>query len=463
MFDDVSGMMRAGIRHLQSRAKKILEELSPYIQEILHRDVIVKHSGMHLRKEEREVHISREWPLLSPGERSILLIILSILFIKLETKPCILLIDELETHLHPEAQVKLYKLLRQTLDNTRIDCCTCIASHSVFLLPLFEIQELVYINNGTIEKLNGGLYQQIYDDLVGEADKKDESLSDFLYSMSAWQFASYLAQCFLIPTMVDEAKSDDEQTLQFLEILKELYDRTKTIEVLDFGAGNVRIGKCIELMLTDNIEVQNLIVGLKYHVYDKEGISDKFQSNSAWRGGAYHTKEEINSSRQKFHLVLLYNVLHEIGVDEWVEELSFIMDSLTAEGYLIFGEREILSVGEKPYGKSGYLVLGKEELLKLFPKSRIEEIILPEREKTVTVCFAVKKPDTKDGYPNTETVKAALHLLKKNTKDKIRNRNINGLGKKGHSRKYAFYCQQYVNVEEAIEIMDNLEKETKTV
>lgn len=440
-------------KKIKNRVDEILNGLNPALLEILHRELKMKEDGIYLYKKNREVEIANEWEFLSPGERSILAIIFATLFIKLVDIPCILLIDEMETHLHPDAQVKLYKLLKQVLERTDADYCACIASHSVFLLPFFNIHEIVYMNNSEIRKINGGLYQQVYDNLVGEGE--EESLTDFLYSISAWQYADYLAQCFLEPTIVSEIKSDDVQTLEFTEILKELYANKKKIEVLDFGAGEARIGKCLELMSKEYDEISDLTKKITYHIYDKYHISDEFEKNAKWYGKAYSSEKEIISANVKFDMILLYNVLHEIGVDEWVKELSFIFSLLKQDGYLVFGEREILSIGEKPYGKSGYLVLGKEELEELFPRMEIREILLPEKKK-VTVCFVVKKPVMKIGNPTSKSVIAALKSLKNNTRDKIRNRDKNGLGEKGNSRKYAFYCQQYMNAEEAIDLMEGV-------
>lgn len=454
VFNELLHMNKNENRHIRKRVGAILNDLRPYIKDILHREIKEKADGIYLCKNGREVTIESEWKLLSPGERSILTVIFAVLFIKLFKEPCILLIDEMETHLHPEAQTKLYRLVRQALEDSGEDHCTCIASHSIFLLPLFQIHELAHMNHGRIEKINGGLYQQIYDNLTGEGERKEESLTDFLYSMSAWQYADYLAQCFLVPSTVDEARDNDEQALKFSEVLKGMYQRKKTIEVLDFGGGTARIGRCMELMAEGSSDTAEMLRRLKYHIYDKYCISDKFQKNMSWRGGAYRSKEELNDSRIKFDVILLYNVLHEVSVDEWASELRFMLELLDYNGILLFGEREILSVGEKPYGKSGYLVLGKEELSMLFPKSRIKEILLPEKQKTVTTCYTITKPETRSGYPDIEKVKSALCTLKKSTRDKIRNREKNGLGKRGNSRKYAFYCQQYVNVEEAIEIVE---------
>ena len=458
VFIELSGMGNNENELVKRKIRRIFGEFSPLIKDILHREINIKENELYLIKGDREVAASSEWKYLSPGERSILIVIFAVFVIKLVKAPCILLIDEVETHLHPDAQVKLYKFLNQTLKESVSDYCTCIASHSVFLLPLFDIQEIVYLNNGKIGNINGGLYQQVYDNLTGEGGKKEESLTDFLYSMSAWQYANYLAQCFLEPQTVDEAKSEDEQALKFVEVLKNMCSQNKMIHVLDFGAGTARIGRCIELMLKDSDEVLRLASEFKYHVYDKKYISKEFKENSAWMGRAYSTESDIISSGKKFDIILLYNVLHEIGIDEWVKELCSMLNLLTDEGVLLFGEREILSVGEKPYGKSGYLVLGKDELSKLFPESEIQEIYLPKEQKTVTLCFVIKKPKNNEGYPSEKTVLEALHALKDNTKHKIKNRDKNGLGEKGNSRKYAFYCQQYVNSEEAIEIIEEMGK-----
>ncbi len=460
IFNVLPCMQNNDLVYTRDKARDILNKLNPSVQNILHREIIIEEDNIYLCKGHRKETVESEWEFLSPGEQNILFAILAVFFIRLENKPCILLIDELESHLHPDAQVKLYELLKQVLEDCNIDHCTCIASHSIFLLPLFDIQELVYMNNSQMQKINGGLYQQIYDNLTGEGPKKKGSLSEFLFSVSAWQYAEYLAECFLDPTTVDIAQSNDEQALQFVKILEGLYDQNKIINVLDFGSGSGRIGRCIELMLKNNEDISKLTSKLKYNVYDLNKISFDWAKNIAWADRPFVSKDDIITSGKKFDIIILYNVLHEIGVDEWVKELKFIFDLLSKDGLLLFGEREVLSVGEKPYGKSGYLVLGKDELGELFPNSDIHEVILPEKMRTATICFAVKKPSAKAGYPKKENVKNALFSLQRNTKSKIRDRDKNGLGERAQSRKCAFYFQQYVNVEEAIEILSQTRKKT---
>ncbi len=451
---------------VREEAEYYLDKLKPTIQEILHREIKLTEDGICLCKGHREVTLENEWNLLSPGEWNILLVIFAVLFINLVQKrnPCILLIDELETHLHPHAQLKLYELLKQGLDKSNANNhCTCIASHSIFLLPHFDIHELAYTHNGRIEKINGGLYQQIYDNLTGEGSRDGESLTDFFFSMSAWQYADYLAECFLAPTNVDTASNTDQQALQFVTLLQQMYQSKEKISVLDYGAGSGRIGKCIELMLKDKTntkKIDKLIKKIKYNVYDKYCITFDFKENTDWVGEAYD-HDKIHSVNGKFDIILLYNVLHEISIDEWVRELRFMLDLLSEDGLLLFGEREILSIGEKPYGKSGYLVLGKEELADLFPHAVIQEVIVPEIQRKTTICFAIKKPPARNVYPRRDNVRNALKTLRKNTRSKIKNRDKNGLGERDQSRKYAFYCQQYFNADEAIEIINKEEKSSK--
>lgn len=463
MFNELLRMKNDENERIRKHAQNILNDLNPSVKDILHREIKIEEDGIYLCKDQREVTIENEWKLLSPGEWSILLVIFAILFIRLEKKPCILLIDELETHLHPEAQIKLYELLKNGLKESEADHCTCIASHSIFLLPHFDVQELVYMNNGQIEKINGGIYQQIYDNLTGESNKKKESLTDFLFSMSAWQYAEFLAECFLDPQTVDTAQSTDKQALQFVEVFKKLCEEKEKVNVLDFGAGSGRIGKCIELMLKDNEDVFARIHQLKYNIYDKYSVSFDMKEDTTWMGKKYLSDKHIVSSGVRFDLIILYNVLHEIGIDEWVKELKLILDLLSEDGVLLFGEREVLSVGERPYGKSGYLVLGKNELLKLFPGFEIQEILLPNKQATAAVCFAIKrKPGIKTGYPTETSVKRALRSLKESTKEEIQKRIRNGMGPRDNSRKYAFYCQQYVNVEEALEMLKSDSPNSKT-
>lgn len=456
----------------KQKAVNIISELNPNLKNIMNREITVNQENkICLKKGENEKRIVDEWKMLSPGERNILIIVIAELIIAMLGKPCILLIDELETHLHPSAQIEALQLIQKGLKER--DHCTCIASHSIFLLPYFSIREVVYLNNGAIQKVNGKLYQQIYNNLVGIDE--NESLSEFLKSVADWQYAEYLAECFVEPLVVDKARSDDPQACQLKKVLESFYRDRDMINILDFGAGSGRIAECIDLMLLDknNETLKALCEKMQYHIYDKYKISPKFDVNQGWRGKAYTSKEKIKNDMGSFDILVLFNVLHEIEINEWKAELNFMLELLKDDGVLLFGERRILSLGEKPYGNSGYLVLGDEELEKLFPDFERERIELSDAVDQVTICYAIKKKRGKT--VTVQNVRNAVAALEKNSKSKIKEikKKILDNGeprKKGETidaRGYAFYCQQYVNAQEALELLKKMvhenTDETKTL
>lgn len=448
LFNALSDMMeQKNIQ--QSIAKEIIDEINIPVERMLHRKIDFKEGKLYLVKEGRIEEISSEWKLMSPGEKSLLVIALAALTISMMKEPCILLIDEIETHLHPLIQVEAVELIKRILKGR--DHCTCIASHSIFLLSTFSMEEVVYIDKGEIQKINGVLYQQIYNKLVGE----EESLSSFLKSVSSWQFAEYLAECFVLPSVVDTVNTNDKQACQVKDLLVSLYQKKTSIDILDYGAGSGRIPKCIHLMLEDKADdvLETMANKMKYHIYDKYGISEDFAPNQGWHGNAFDSEAELKNNAKKYDVIVLFNVLHEVSIDEWEQELNFIFELLTQDGVVLFGERRILSVGEKPFGKSGYLVLGDREVSCLFRNLQVEKRNLPTDDKTI--CYAITKRFEKEAYIDETYIKQTLRCLENRCRKEIKRFLKGGKGKLVRSRDYAFYCQQYLNAQEALEILDS--------
>ena len=432
-------------------AEDIISNINIHIERMLKRKIAFIDGKLYLKKDGRIAEITGEWKLLSPGEKSILVIALAIFTVSMMKEPCILLIDEIETHLHPIIQVEALNLLKEVLKG--MDHCTCIASHSIFMLPAFSIEEVVYIDKGEIQKIDGVLYQRIYNKLVGE----EESLSSFLKSVSSWQFAEYLAECFVYPSVVDTVNKNDKQACQVKELLVSLYKKKESIDILDFGAGSGRIAKCIQLMLEDKSDVLETVASkMRYHIYDKYGITEDFVPNQGWHGNAFDSERALKRSAKKFDVIVLFNVLHEVSIDEWEQELNFIFELLARDGVVLFGERRILSVGERPYGKSGYLVLGDKEISCLFNNFQVEKKGLYTDDKTI--CYALSRKGEK-ACVDEISIKQTMHLLEERCRNEIRKFQKGVEGSIVRSRDYAFYCQQYVNAQEALEILDS--EETK--
>ena len=147
------------------------------------------------------------------------------------------------------------------------------------------------------------------------------------------------------------------------------------------------------------------------------------------------------------------NVLHEIPVLKWQGVFWVIKMLLEDNGYLLFVEVPVLSVGENPDTKHGYLVLEEQSLNSLFAVSK-------ETEKNIRLsdeqnAFAVPKRLLIN--VNETTIENALFMLKEVTEQKFREcrEDAKENKRKYKPRKLAFHMQQYYNIDKAIEILHN--------
>lgn len=428
-------------------SKRRFSQINDLLYEVLGRKVIcIKNNFYFTDRTEMEspIRISDAINQMSPGERSILYFVLQINIIELLKGEYVLLIDEPETHLHPIALTKLIKYIK---DNFKPKF-SVIATHSVFLLPLYSFDEIKMIDNNIIKKPSSRLYEDVYSQLIGE-NCDGNSMYNFLASIYEWNYANFLAECFVEPTDVAIGNAKDPQFQKLLKIISQ-FTHQEEISVLDFGAGSGRIAKCFELLEKEQPNL-NIWKKLKYSLYDKYKIDDSLPEKE-WINEKIKSENELIKNNKKYDIIIVYNVLHEVSIEKWVQTLKLIINSLNYGGYLLFGERKVLSKGEKPYGKSGYLVLEKNELKLLFSTKSIEEIVLKEKKQDATICYAMKRSSIQ--IPTTEEVKKALIELKSRLNKEI----YRILLSEKMDRKYAFYCQEYFNCARALDVLSLFDK-----
>jgi len=164
-------------------------------------------------------------------------------------------------------------------------------------------------------------------------------------------------------------------------------------------------------------------------------------------GGIINNINELNNKNNDFDIILLFNVLHEIDITEWENEINLLLGLLKDGGLLVLSEKKVLSEGEKPYGKSGYIILSDNELKKLF---NFEYIQKASKDKDPFVTFVIKKNQDINNI-TIDNILEALKELEKNTEAML----FSVLDGKIilPSRKYAFYCQQHINAKHALKIL----------
>lgn len=372
----------------------------------------------------------------SPGE--LMLFYLSLFLFYLEhvrNSNLILIIDEPEQHLHPKALISLMETLLKEKPITQL----WIASHSLFLLPLFEFEQLVYINQNKILKLNRNTYHDIYNDLIG---LENIDMYELMRSVENWTYYQFITENFLLPSSKDTVSTGDEQFQKLLHSLQ-LIQSTRPLNVLDYGAGKFRIWECFRLELPNAEERARF---LNYEAYEPH-LDDKIKCPDSIR--LYEKEDELPQGQ--YDVVVLMNVLHEIEPTKWCQNFETIHRILAEHGVLVFLEVLSLTNGEQPYGDAGYLLLQDQETKFLFPNAQRTHL----KDKNKSNCWVIPRSDL--AGITLQNVTEAIGRLEKNCEAQLeqldqerialahRNNKDEAVNVKVTARQYAFLAQQYIN------------------
>lgn len=356
------------------------------------------------------------------------------------TEKIILIMNEPEAHLHPKTLINFI----QTLKDSKHIVELWVASHSLFLVPLFNFQEIIFLDHYHVIKHNSNLYKELYKTLVG---LENIDVLEFLKSIDNWQYYRYIAECFCHPKVVGQANVQDPQFLKLMESI-ELIKNEGILKLLDYGAGEFRIWECLNLVGKSQIDSKKISY-TAYEPYPKDNTEQPFQ--------LYTNFDEMLHSREKFDVVVLMNVLHEIEAKDWIDTFQKIESVLSESGILVFLEVFSLNNGEQPYGNNGYLILQDEQVRVLFNNESIQSS--PKSLSEKTNCWIIQKAQIQKVIK--ETVYKSIHDLFKWCDKELREayeericlaHTEKNLSKKQQSvRRYAFLSQQYLNAMFALE------------
>lgn len=435
-------------------AKKTLEEMNYLLTEFIGKRIWIDRDTNRILIEKIEHDEAvRALPLkealseFSPGELMLFYLCVFLVVIKRNhPQGVVLIMDEPELHLHPHALVRMIQILKESENVVEL----WIASHSLFLVPLFAFEEIIFMEQNTVYSRNSRIYRDLYDSLVG---LENINLFEFLKSLDSWQYYQFIAECFCLPEPVGKANVKDEQFCKLLNCIKRGIEY-KSIQVLDYGAGKCRIWECMQL-LPDSEPGKNKVVYTAYEPYPEVVERRPFQ--------LYTDFSNLRKDQRKFHAVVLMNVLHEIEGCEWEQTFQNIESVLTDDGVLIFLEVLSLTKGEQPYGNNGYLVLQDEQVKILFDDSNIINMRMNPKEKSN--CWMVTKKQV--GNVTGETVRKSIvslqassyRALEKEFKKRIEyaHGTADSQEKQMAARKYAFLSQQYINASLTVSEVENRE------
>lgn len=339
---------------------------------------------------------------------------------------CIILFDEPERNLHPDAIITLIEKLRISFYSGQL----FFASHSMDLLAILDVNELFYISNETISRKNIiNIIENISGDLLSKS-------IDLYSSILDWSYNNFMSQCLLSPESIEFTNKEDIQVKSFVEILKD----GKGLNVLEFGAGKGRIYKSSEDFFTRS--------NSNYSAYEINPDDLKILNSLSIRSFTRLSDIPVDS----FDFILLCNTLHEIHPNEWIDVINSLINALKKDGYLIFIEKNLLSKGENAH-KHGFFVFNNEEIKDLFSLANVPQNIfaagLSEYEKSKILCVPLEKNSIK--HINSNAIRKSINSLKERSfasidriKSSLRGSVINKEALKlGHE--LAFHSVQYIN------------------
>lgn len=376
--------------------------------------------------------------LFSPGQKTLFAYAILFFYLDINTKAnikeSIIIIDEPEQHLHPEAQITLINALKSIINETGQ---LWIATHSVHILSHLEYDEIMMVKDNEIIPPSRTTPGKSFNDLMG-IDTHINELNTFINSISEWSYANFMVQCFKEPNVIFGKNTDDPQ----FKLFKKFLETKETVEVLDFGAGKGRIGFTVR-------EDEIVSKKISYSAYEPiDNGNFEFLNKIPNKKDVYSNLDEI--PKENYDLVVLCNVLHEIHPKDWVNNLISIKKLLKEDCYLLIIEDRYLPKGENAH-EFGYLIFGTEETKILLNSKTSLELKHDNTEYSERIIFnAFLKHEIN---PSDESIENAIKKLKENCFKNIKQLRKEKDKDVNHGRRYANETQLYINSQLALEAL----------
>ena len=298
-------------------------------------------------------------------------------------RDAIILIEEPETHLHPDACVSALKIMRDNIvgENGQL----WISTHSPAVVASLSDATIYYVYDNTIEFASSQI-DRVMDGLLGGKESR-ERMRDLLDEADVVSFLQMAADCLVSPKTLP-AGENDPQARQLLKILSNNGLGGNSVRVLEFGAGRGRLAGTMAQIKTVGEERSFSYFaynGPRFRKHEDECARnvellshiDGIESRVA------DTLSEFRGENEKIHVVLFLNTLHEIPPKEWIGIFSEIELILHDDGIILFMEDQNMRVGEKAHSY-GFLVFNVDEIRALFKSGKEVDIIDTKKNGRVT-------------------------------------------------------------------------------
>jgi len=391
---------------------------------------------------------------LSEGQKVLLQIALSVFFQDGTRDGLVLLLDEPENHLHPQALLDVVSRIRSACPNAQV----WIATHSVHLLAHFDSSGIWFVDGGGVE-FSGDNASRVLDSLIGGEDGAEE-LADFLALPTKVAISNFAAECLLSPGVVDTGLADP-QTTQIAKLLSNRRSTGRPLRILDFGIGKGRLlASLLHQCDVLGIEFRQAFDYVGFDLAPSEGDEALCRSRIGEiygdDQGRYLKGEGALSALNdaSVDVIVMCNVLHEVPLADWLRIFGgdgSLTRIASESGVLLVVEDQVLRVGERAHD-FGYLVLDGLELKLFFGGERESSSVRThdhpdDRYKGRLKAHEIDASMLK--LANTDTRKLCLKQLVTSADAALTEIQGRPVSKKA-AKAYAFWAHQHVNASRAL-------------
>lgn len=343
----------------------------------------------------------------------------------------IIIIDEPELNLHPNAQIKFIKSLQELIKD---EGQLIIATHSLSIISNLDYDSIFLVRDGEIKTPASCIPYDSVDDLMG-FNEHYHKMVEFLVSTPTWAMTNFMAQCFDNPDVYEVANPNDPQ----LDLFKRLIYEHDSLSILDFGAGKGR--------LLDKLK-ESESIWKRINCYDCYDIATEYNDLLKSKGASNVINNLSFLESGRYDLVMVVNVLHEIPVQEWATILNKLRMTLNENGIMAIIEDTKLPIGELP-NENGFLILDKDEFSILLGDKSTFITPREERYKNRIICCIIHKKHM--NIIDDRTIISALEKLKINSLNSIKEYRKQNDNKVSLGRLFALKSNLYLNSDIAIE------------
>lgn len=360
----------------------------------------------------------------------------------LEVRGSIVIVDEPEVHLHPQATMAMISAIRQAIGP---DGQLWIATHSLSLVSQLDDAQLWTMERGRVSPPGIEQNARAIQALIGDEEAVTK-VQRFVSSPPAFAATKLSMECIL-PATVAAARANDPQSAI---IATSLHHQEMSARVLDVGAGTGRLIRAFAAPSTSTT------VAIRSYCAVEPNVSYHDQLRDAAKPISDHSVvTSVDGLPTKFdhfftHCILC-NVLHEVRVTQMASLIHEIVKRMASNGEIIICEDLELPIGELP-NDLGFFLFSQDELKTLLGTEDVT--LVQHQEKRYSERLLCIKVAAKSINISHKTVVDAIKNLDRRTQETIRSIRNQSKRSAADGRRYSLNCMMNISAKFALAELD---------